>query len=618
MTDLELKIQKLADAYYNGQELVSDYEYDSLIEQLKATQPDSILLKNGVIGSDLKGVTKKYKLPITMGTLTKCMTVADFDKWWGSHEHTNLVLEEKIDGAGACLEYRNGQLIRALSRGDSEYGDDITANVSKIPDVVHSVGTFSGYVRGEMVMFKSSFEKYFSDMKNPRNACAGIVKRLDGKGCDKLNFIAYDLFDNENKLDAQEIYKLDFLKSQGFTVPKYLPNPDYDTVLEWRNKITEDNEYPRDGIVLKQNIVSKSDLARHTPLNNVAVKPEHEVVLTKVVKIRWQLAGSIFSPVVDVEPVELYGTTVEHATLANVNVMNELGIYEGADVHITKAGMIIPQIVDVVSPKMFAFSIPDVCPVCGGRVEVNSSGMPVCLNEDCPRKVGHRFKRMFKVFGIKGAGDSFVQNLEDDAVSIADFLAMCADNQIEKLNEFAGGINGEKIHTQMKEVMARPISASQFLATFDLKQFDEKKINQIGNKSLDELVALTVEDLLAIDGFADTTANAFVSFMKNCRDEIEELRRYFVFEDVTTKIIPDTSNRKGKVCFTGAAPMSRGELTAMAEAAGWEVQSAVSKDTNVLACADPNSGSSKLQKAIKNGTKIVSYEDFIQELMHNA
>lgn len=613
MTELEEKIKKLADAYYQGNELVTDFEYDNLIELLKQTQPDSELLRNGVIGSDvnqIKGISKKYKLPITMGTLSKCMNIPDFQKWWESHDHTNLVLEEKIDGAGACLEYKNGTLIQALSRGDSEYGEDITENVTKIPDVVTHFSSFSGFVRGEMVMFKTSFEQHFAHMKNPRNACAGIIKRLDGKGCDKLNFIAYDLFDPNNANDCMELQKLEYLKTNGFTIPRYLNNPTYEDVLEWRNKVTEDNEYPRDGIVLKQNIVNKKDLARHTPLNNVAVKPEHEVALTQVVKIRWQLAGSIFSPVVDVKPVELYGTTVEHATVANINVMNELGIYEGADVHITKAGMIIPQIVDVVSPKVNAFEIPTICPVCGGKVEVNSSGMPICINSNCPRKVGHRFKKMFKVFDIKGAGDAFVQEMEDCGVSIQDFLEMCKTDNNTILNQYAGGINGEKVLSQMQDIMSRPISVAEFLATFDFKAFDEKKLRLIGNKTLDEVLSITIGELASIDGFADTTATAFKKHLNENKDEINELRKFFIFEDVTTKSIIATESR-GKVCFTGSAPISRNELTEKAEAAGWIVQSSVNKETTILACADPNSGSSKLQKAKANGTQVISYEDFI-------
>lgn len=617
MTELEEKIKKLADAYYQGNELVTDYEYDSLIELLKQTQPNSELLKNGVIGSDvnqLKGISKKYKLPITMGTLSKCMNIPDFQKWWETHDHTNLVLEEKIDGAGACIEYRNGKLIQILSRGDSEYGEDITENASKIPNIVSQFASFTGFVRGEMVMFKTTFEQHFAQMKNPRNACAGIIKRLDGKGCDKLNFIAYDLFDPNNTNDSLEINKLEFLKNNGFSIPCYLNNPTYDDVIEWRNKVTEDNEYPRDGIVLKQNIVNKEDLARHTPLNNVAVKPEHEVALTRVVKIRWQLAGSIFSPVVDVNPVELYGTTVEHATVANINVMNELGIYEGAEVHITKAGMIIPQIVDVVNPKTNAFEIPSICPICNGQVKVNSSGMPICINPNCPRKVGHRFKKMFKVFDIKGAGDAFVQEMEDCGITIQEFLQMCKTDDKTILNQYAGGINGEKVYSQMQDIMAKPISVAEFLATFDFKAFDEKKIRQIGNKSLDEILSITIAELTTIDGFADTTATAFKKYLNDNKEEINALRKFFIFEDITSQSSTNTAT-KGKVCFTGSAPISRNELTEKAEAAGWIVQSAVNKETTILACADPNSGSSKLQKAKANGTQVISYEDFIENYL---
>ncbi len=614
MTELEIEIKKYADAYYQGNELISDSDYDALIAKLKKEQPDSKLL-NDVVGSDLKGVSTKYKLDATMGTLEKCNTDEEMAEWWSKHPHDNLIAELKIDGNGQLLTYEHGKLAYVRSRGDGEYGDDTTANVSKVQGVPTQLSAdFNGSIRGEVVMFRSVFEKHFPEGKNPRNMAAGIIKRLDGKDCEKLNFIAYDLFDKDNKFDVSESGKLAFLKENGFDIPRYETNPTLDGLKKWKDSLDPNGEIPCDGIVIKQNVVSKEDLMRHTPLNNVAYKPNCQSAVTTVKRIVWQLRGKYFGPVAEVEPVELEGTTVSKASLANVNIMNELGVYEGAEVIMTKHGLIIPQIDKVLHPKQNAFVVPSTCPVCGGDVEVNSSGIPVCTNPACPKKVGHRYGRLFKVFGVKGAGEAFLKNLEDESLPVEDFLAMCMSDDKSILNKYAGGLNGEKIYAQMRDALAQPITASQFLATFDLKLFDEKKLNQLGRKSLDDILSLKYEEIVAIDGYADTTANALLEFLDSYSSEIEALRKFFIFKDVNEMEADESSESLPSVCFTGACPgYSRGQLTEMAKGK-YDVKDAVTKDLSILVCADPNSGSSKLQKAAKNGTKLMSYDEFLATL----
>ncbi|MBQ0157265.1 MAG: hypothetical protein KBT22_11950 [Bacteroidales bacterium] len=614
MTELEIEIKKYADAYYQGNELISDSDYDALIAKLKKEQPDSKLL-NDVVGSDLKGVSTKYKLDATMGTLEKCNTDEEMAEWWSKHPHNNLIAELKIDGNGQLLTYEHGQLAYVRSRGDGEYGDDTTANVSKVQGVPAQLSAdFSGSIRGEVVMFRSVFEKHFPEGKNPRNMAAGIIKRLDGKDCEKLNFIAYDLFDKDNKQDVSESGKLAFLKDNGFDIPRYETNPTLEGLKQWKDSLEPNGEIPCDGIVIKQNIVSKEDLMRHTPLNNVAYKPNCQSAVTTVKRIVWQLRGKFFGPVAEVEPVELEGTTVSKASLANVNIMNELGVYEGAEVIMTKHGLIIPQIDKVLHPKQNAFTVPSTCPVCGGDVEVNSSGIPVCMNPACPKKVGHRYGRLFKVFGVKGAGEAFLKNLEDESLPVEDFLAMCMSDDKSILNKYAGGLNGEKIYAQMRDALAQPITASQFLATFDLKLFDEKKLNQLGRKSLDDILSLKYDEIVLIDGYADTTANALLEFLDSYSSEIEALRKFFIFKNVDEMEAEESTESLPSVCFTGACPgYSRGQLTEMAKGK-YDVKDAVTKDLSILVCADPNSGSSKLQKAAKNGTKLMSYDEFLATL----
>lgn len=370
MTALEQKIKSYADAYYQGDEQISDAEYDALIGQLRRESPKSGLLpeNQGVAGSDLKGISKKYKLPVTMGTLAKCNTDEEFEEWWSKHSHNDIVVTSKIDGCGVLLEYEDGELVRAYSRGDSVYAEDRTAQINAVlgrknaPENGNVAKGFYGWIRGEVVLKRSLFNKYFKEKgyKNPRNMVAGLLGRenLSDEDLSELgacSFIAYDVFTSpKNKLGYSvadtEVHKLMFLQSYRLEVPKMVINPDFGAIKDWKDSIdTSNDEIPCDGVVIKQNKVDIDDLMRKTPLNNVAYKPNLDIAVTKVVDIEWSLSGRLLSPVAVVEPVELCGTTVSRASLANINKMEELGIEIGSTVEITKKGEIIPKILKVIA-----------------------------------------------------------------------------------------------------------------------------------------------------------------------------------------------------------------------------------------------------------------------------
>jgi DNA ligase (NAD+) len=245
--------------------------------------------------------------------------------------------------------------------------------------------------------------------------------------------------------------------------------------------------------------------------------------------------------------------------------------------------------------------------------------MVECKNEGCPRKMAHRFRKMFKTFGIKYTGDKFIQNLEDEGVTIEDFLKMCKGNDKKVLNKYSGNSNGEKVYEQMRNI--GPITAAQFLAIFDAPMLDEKRFLLFGNKTLDELMFLSCkskEEVMKFKGIGEEIADLFLDFFNKNSKEIIALRQYFTFESVYATI--EENNGGGKkmsmptICFTGACPgFTRNELTEKCRGK-YDVKDSVTKDLNYLACADPNSGSSKLQKAAKNGTKIISYTELLQSL----
>ena len=616
MTELEEKIKQYADAYYQGEELISDAEYDALIVQLKKENPNSEILK-GVTGTDIKGVSKKYKLPHCMNTLDKCADEKAFKTWWGKHPLKHWMTSLKIDGNSQLLLFKNGKLVQCLSRGDGVEGEDTTINVSKINFPKELKKPLNGGIRGEVYLKRSVWEKHFKGTKNPRNAAAGVVKRLDGKGMEYLSFCAYEVFDDDGVVDKTEQSKFAFLEDEGFDVAPHEFDLPFDKIVEWKNNLQPNGEIPCDGLVIKPNDVDKVDTERQVPLNMCAFKPNLQMAVTTAHEIEWSMKGRYLSPVVIIDPVELEGTTVERASMSNVNIMQ--GIYVGAQVMVSKRGLIIPKIEKILNPKPNAFQIPTVCPACGEPLIVNDSGMVECKNEGCPRKMAHRFRKMFKTFGIKYTGDKFIQNLEDEGVTIEDFLKMCKSNDKKVLNKYSGNSNGEKVYEQMRNI--GPITAAQFLAIFDAPMLDEKRFLLFGNKTLDELIFLSCkskEEVMKFKGIGEEIADLFLDFFNKNSKEIIALRQYFTFESVYATI--EENNGGGKkmsmptICFTGACPgFTRSELTEKCQGK-YDVKDSVTKDLDYLACADPNSGSSKLQKAAKNGTKIISYTELLQSL----
>ena len=606
MENLDEKIKYYADNYYNGNQLISDEEYDVLVEALNKENTD-------IIGDDLKGITKKIKLPIMMGTLAKYHTKEEFSKWFNDHKEIDLIVEGKCDGNSQCLIYKEGKLVQTISRGNGEYGEDTTKNVMKVQGVVKEIPGFSGQIRGEVVCKNSVFEKYFKDEANPRNTAAGRIKQKAGKDCEKLNFIAYEVFREagETNIDDTELHKLEFLTKSGFEVPLWWCGARLEDIFEFRDelqKYCDEVDYGMDGLVIKYMNTDKEDLKRKIPTTQIAFKPEPQLKVSTVKKIEWQLAGSYFAPVAFIEPIEIDGAIIEKASLSNVEIMKQLGVYERANVFIKRSGMVIPQIVKVLEPKKNAFEIPTICPVCGGKVVVNESGIPTCINNLCPRKVSHRFAKMFDILGIKGAGDAFISYMEEHGITVSDFFEIIARKDEETLNRFAGNINGGKILKQMINVLSKPISTAKFLALFDYKGFDEKKLKLIG-KPLDEMYNLTFDDLMKIDGFAEKTANLFLSFMHDCKEEIEYIKHYFIIKDA---VVSNGKLNGLSFCFTGAACRPRKELQMLVEENGGIVKSGVAKGLNYLVSDDKNSGSSKMVKAKSLGITLISSEEFLK------
>lgn len=266
--------------------------------------------------------------------------------------------------------------------------------------------------------------------------------------------------------------------------------------------------------------------------------------------------------------------------------------------------------------KKYKWNLPTKCPRCGGELVINASGFPECINENCPAKMEHQLARFFNTLGIKAAGDKFIENVvENDYNGLVDFVKKVKrQKKLGILNVFAGGINGEKVEKQMRNFFAgigsKSITIAQMLALFDWPTLGTKQFEKIPKLTLQKFLNIDEKKLQAVNGIGDSIASEMTKFRDTCYTDIVEMETLLSIKEEQKVEKTDLPT----ICFTGVCPgYSRSELAKKCEGK-FTVVNSVTKDLNILACADPNSGSSKLQKAAKNGTKVISYEELLKKL----
>ena len=359
MTPAE-QVKIWADAYYNGTPMVDDATYDAFC---KANN-----LEAGLQGDELKSSRElKYKHDLTTGTLAKAEDLEDerFDHWQNRIKGEAVNLELKVDGSGLELVFEDGHLKQAITRGNGFEGLDRTATVKEILKADRTNGCskwplerngkqFTGSVRGEMVMYKEDFEQNFADQyANGRNLVAGMMNRKfsdmtagDKASLQYIHFIAYDALDKDTDFITQT-QLMNWLE-QYFEVPnwKTIKTVDKAVISEWRDNV-RNMAYDCDGIVIKADIIDRADRQERTPSRDIAVKPANFMAVSVVRDIVWEQSGSYLSPVAVIDPTKILGVTVTRVSLANINVMKNLGVEIGKTVSVTRRGDVIPHIMAV-------------------------------------------------------------------------------------------------------------------------------------------------------------------------------------------------------------------------------------------------------------------------------
>ena len=651
INELKPKIEYYTRKYYEDEQVISDFEFDMLMKELKQLEadypelitPDSPTQKVGT--SPIKKGFKKVTHRVPLQSLQDVFSfeeVREFDtRMQKLASEYNLpldyVVETKIDGLSTALEYKDGIFIRGATRGNGTVGEDVTENLKTVRTIPHKLKEpINITVRGEIFIGKKEFdelnESRLADEEerfaNARNAAAGSLRQLDSKitAGRPLDIYIFNIQEIENKEIMTHYEGLKYLQELGFNVnPVRILCKNIDEVLEPIKKIGEDREnlsFVIDGAVVKVNnleLREKIGTTFKTPKWAVAYKYPPEKKETKVIDIICQVGrtGAI-TPMAILDTVNVAGSNISKTTLHNEDFIKEKDIRIGDNVVIQKAGDVIPEIVEVVKSKRTGeekiFKMPRTCPVCGAQA-VREEGEAVvrCIGIECPAKLYRSIIHFAskEAMDIKGLGDAIIEELIERKLisNISDLYNLTLED-IATLKK-----NGKKfaqnLINSIEESKNRELH--RVITSLGIRHVGVKLAKSLAKeyKSMDNLIEASLEELESKQDVGEITAESIYNFFKQEQsiDLINKLKQAGV--NMTLKQELGTDNRfEGKVfVLTGSLEKySRDEASQVIEKLGGKTSSSVSKKTDyVLAGEDAGS---KLKKAQELGVKIISEIEF--------
>lgn len=618
-------LQKYKDAYYNGTPLISDAAYDALEDQLREIDPKHAFF--GTVGAPVRSVTEweKARHAIPMGSLNKAVNEDEFRKWAARCDELatqqklspiskNLIVTEKLDGLSLAVTYEKGKLKHAITRGDGQVGERITPNAAKMKGVPGKLKKpLDLTVRGEIILKLSDMKKAFPGAANPRNQAAGTSKRFDGQGCEHLSVLFYDLDGEDHPTEEHKFKRIGEL---GFDTPFFAVTDLEGAIAEhqrYAKKKRAALDYEIDGLVMKANDVHVNTMLgdlNNRPRAAVAFKFASQAQVTKVVDIIWDTGSSgRVSPVAVVAPVVLAGATVQRASLANASRVAELDIGVGDEVLVSRRNDVIPYVEEVVKKVGPTAKPPKKCGVCKAPLEKAGEYLS-CRNDDCTALIEGRIQNWVDAQGVLEWGETLIAQLvEADLVKEPADLYQLEPEDIAKLDR-RGMVIAKKVLDNLKAQL--PLSLPKFLASLGIENFGAQTAKAVvagGFDSLEKVRKATLEELSALPGVGPAKGKAAFEGLKKRSKEIDRLLKVGV-GPVSKKASGPLAGQT--FCFTGALSKPRKFFEDLVEQKGGTLLSGVTKELQYLVMADPNSGSSKAQKAAKLGTKCIDEAAFLK------
>ncbi len=648
MKELIALLNEASKAYYaEDKEIMSNYEYDALYDELVDLEEElGTVLSNSPtvnVGYEALSELPKERHETPMLSLGKTKDRDEIREWLLDKEG---LLSWKLDGLTVVLTYENGELQKAVTRGNGEIGDVITNNAKVFKNLPHRIA-FRGklVLRGEAVIKYSDFEKINASIenadekyKNPRNLCSGSIRQLNNEITAKRNvrFYAFSFVSASdengdvnfgNSKEAQFL----FLKEQGFEIVDYR-KVNKDTVIpaieEFAKKV-QDFDIPSDGLVLTfEDIAYGKSLGRtaKSPRDSIAFKWQDEIRETTLLEIEWSPSRTgLINPVAIFEPVELEGTTVSRASVHNVSVLRGLKLGIGDTITVYKANMIIPQIAQNLTGSDTVV-LPEVCPVCGGVTkvqQVNDTQSLYCMNPDCDAKKVKAFSHFVNrdALNIEGLSEATLEKFLGMG-----FLHEFTDlfhleryrNEITAMEGF-----GEKSYANLIESVnkARHTSLPRVIYALGITGIGLANAKVICREfafDVEEMLSADVERLSGIDGVGEVLAGAFFAYF-NKQENVTQFKTLLEELDLEKETV-DRSNDavNGKVfVVTGSLQYfeNRDTLKTKIESLGGKVTGSVTGKTDALINNDSTSTSSKNKKAAQLNVPVITEETFIREYL---
>ena len=643
MQELVELLNRAAKAYYqDADEIMSNYEYDALYDELQALEAQTgVTLSSSPtvnVGYEVLSELPKERHPSPMLSLDKTKDVAGLQAFAGDQK---VVMSWKMDGLTIVLAYRDGGLVKAVTRGNGEVGEVITANARTFKNLPLQI-PYKGelVLRGEAVIGYKDFEKINEEIaevdakyKNPRNLCSGSVRQLNSEITAKRNvkFYGFALVQAEGvDFHNSRAAQLDWLASQGFEVVEHIvvsqeeiPNE----VIKFSEKIVS-NDFPSDGLVLIYDDVAYGQSLGRTskfPRDSFAFKWADETSKTILREIEWSPSRTgLINPVAIFDPVELEGTTVSRASVHNISIMEELELGIGDQIEVYKANMIIPQIAENLT-RSGVKDIPKVCPVCGGATEIRSISNAkalYCTNPECQAKQLKSYALFVSrdALNIDGLSEATLEKFIARGF-IHDFADLFhLEQHREEICEMDGF--GEKSYNNLIASVekARETTLPRLIYGLGIANIGLANAKLICKKighNPERVIDLTAEDLAAIDGIGDVIAGNYVAYFADA--EHREL-----FEKLLKEVkLPEEQEDVGEQTFAGMNFVitgsvehfaNRNEVKALIESKGGKVTGSVTSKTNYLINNNVESTSSKNKKAKDLGIPIITEEDFLRML----
>lgn len=638
--ELVTLLSEAGKAYYQeSREIMSNFEYDKLYDELLELEQKTGVVLSGSptrkVGYEVLSELPKETHPSPMLSLDKTKETSALQEWLGEKEG---LLSWKMDGLTIVLTYENGELIKAVTRGNGEIGEVITNNArmfDNLPLKISYKGTL--VLRGEAVIRYSDFQQMNQEIedvdaryKNPRNLCSGSVRQLNNEITARrhVKFYAFALVqaDGEDFQNSRK-YQFEWLRQQGFEVVGYkmVTREALPETVAWFAEEIGANDVPSDGLVLTYEDIAYGESLGRTakfPRNSIAFKWADEIRETTLEYIEWSPSRTgLINPVAVFEPVELEGTTVSRASVHNISILESLMLGEGDRITVYKANMIIPQIAENLT-RSGTVQIPSECPVCQGKTEIrqiNDVRSLYCTNPECQAKKIKGFSLFVSrdALNIDGFSEATLEKFIGAGLirEFADIFHL--EDHKEAIMEMDGF--GEKsyenliasIRTAAKTTLPRVIYG---LGITGIGLANAKMLCKAFSFDFEAMRQADAETLTQIDGIGQVLAEAWIQYFGSEENNQKVDRLLKELEIEQPEIAEGTAVLDGMIfVITGSVHhfANRKALQEVIESKGGKVTGSVTARTTYLINNDTTSNSSKNKKARELGISIISEEEFL-------